>query len=68
MRLLFDQLKQKYLAMLSRVPDFGSHLRLPATMTASTSTGRGNIRNATAEVPGSAGRPQAVAKALSIVP
>jgi hypothetical protein len=68
MKLLFEQLKQKYLATLNRVPDFGSHLRLPGTLTASTSPDRGNIRNATAELAGAAGRSQAVARALSIVP
>src|SRR5229473_2048648 len=66
MKLLFEQLKQKYLATLNRVPDFGSHLRLPGTITASSSTGRSNVSNATAV--GSAGRSQAVARALSIVP
>src|SRR5579864_4652489 len=68
MKLLFEQLKQKYLATLNRLPDFGSHLRLPGTITASTSTDRGNIRNATAQLPGTAGRSQAVARALNIVP
>jgi hypothetical protein len=69
MKLLFEQLKQKYLATLNRLPDFGSHLRLPGIVTASTSTDRGNIRNATAELLGAAGgRSQAVARALSIVP
>src|SRR5713101_1598122 len=66
MKLLFEQLKQKYLATLNRVPDFGSHLRLPGTITASSSTGRGNVSNATAV--GAAGRSQDVARALSIVP
>ncbi len=66
MKLLFEQLKQKYLATLNRVPDFGSHLRLPGTITASSSTGRVNVSNATAV--GSAGRSQAIARALSIVP
>jgi murein DD-endopeptidase MepM/ murein hydrolase activator NlpD len=68
MKVLFEQLKQKYLTTLNRVPYFGSHLRLPGTITASTSTDRGNIRNATAELPGTTGRSQAVARALSIVP
>jgi hypothetical protein len=66
MKLLFEQLKQKYLATLNRVPDFGSHLRLPGTITASSSTGRVNVSNATAV--GAAGRSQAIARALSIVP
>src|SRR5712692_9750799 len=66
MKLLFEQLKQKYLATLNRVPDFGSHLRLPGTITASSSTGRVNVSNATAV--GAAGQPQAIARALSIVP
>jgi murein DD-endopeptidase MepM/ murein hydrolase activator NlpD len=66
MKLLFEQLKQKYLATLNRVPDFGSHLRLPGTITASSSTSRSNVSDATAV--GAAGRSQAVARALSIVP
>jgi murein DD-endopeptidase MepM/ murein hydrolase activator NlpD len=66
MKLLFEQLKQKYLATLNRVPDFGSHLRLPGTITASSSTSRSNVSDATAA--GAAGRSQAVARALSIVP
>ena len=66
MKLLFEQLKQKYLATLNRVPDFGGHLRLPGTITASSSTSRSNVSDATAV--GAAGRSQAVVRALSIVP
>src|SRR5260370_3115930 len=48
MKLLFEQLKQKYLPTFNPLPDFGTHLRLPGTITPSSSTGRVNVSTATA--------------------